>query len=76
MLKWSGEQDVNEFIAGIEQECHDYLALCNAEGKCYREIEEEQSQQKVQEAIKEEVLQAACKFFCEVDISHKQETST
>ena len=75
MLKWAGEQDVKEYLAGLEQERKDYLALRNAEGKCYLEIEEEESLQKFQEASQEEVLQAACKFCREVDVSHKQETS-
>ena len=34
-------------------------------------FEEEDKLQKVQEASQEEVLQAACKFCCEVDVSHK-----
>ena len=72
MLKWAREQDVKEYLAGLEQERRDYLAFRNAEGKCYREIEEEEIQQKVQEASQEEVLQAACKFFREVNVSHKQ----
>ena len=47
------------------------LAFRNAEGKCYREIEEEDIRQKVQEASQEEVLQAACKFCPEGDVSNK-----
>ena len=71
MLKWAGEQDVKEYLSGLEQECQDYLAFRNAEGKCYRIIEEEESRQKVQEASQEEVLQAACKFCREVNVSNK-----
>ena len=70
-LKWDGEQDVKEYLAGLEQERRDSLAFCNAEGKCYREIEEEEIRQKVQEASQEEVLQAACNFCREVDFFHK-----
>ena len=47
MLKWAGEQDVKEYLAGLKQERRDSLAFRNAEGKCYREIEEEESQHKV-----------------------------
>ena len=71
MLKWAGEQVVNEYLAGIEQERRDSLSFRNAEGKCYYEIEEEETQQKIQEASKEEVLQAACKFCFEYNVSHK-----
>ena len=38
MLKWAGEQDLKEYLAGLEQERRDYLAFRNTEGKCYREI--------------------------------------
>ena len=69
------EQDVKEYLAGLEQECRYSLAFRNAEGKCYREIEEEESRQKVQKASQEGVLQAACKFGREVNVYHKQETS-
>ena len=71
MLKWAGEQDVKEYLSGLEQERRDYLAFFNAEGKCYREIEEEEIQQKVKEASQEEVLQSACNVCREVDVSHK-----
>ena len=71
MLKWAGEQDVKEYLAGLEQEIRDSLAFRNAEGKCYREFEEEEIRQKVQEASQEEVLQAACKFCREVNVSQK-----
>ena len=71
MLKSAGEQDVKEYLAGLEQERRDSLAFRNAEGKCYREIEEEESWHKFQEASQEEVLQAACKFCRKVDVSHK-----
>ena len=49
MLKWSVEQDVKEYLAGLEQERQDSLAFRNAEGKSYCEIEEEESRQTVQE---------------------------
>ena len=48
MLKWAGEQDVKEYLAGLEQERRNYLVFGNAEGNWYREIEEEEIQQKVQ----------------------------
>ena len=62
MLKWAGEQDIKEYLAGLEKQRWDSLAFRNAEGKCYREIEEEESRQKVQEASQEEVIQAALSF--------------
>ena len=46
MLKWAGEQDVKEYLAGLEQERQDSLAFRNAEGKCYRETEEEENRKK------------------------------
>ena len=64
MGQWT---ECEEYLAGLEWERQDSLPFCNAEGKCYRGIEEEESRQKVQEASKEEVLQSACKFCCEVD---------
>ena len=33
-LKWAGEQDVKEYLAGLEQERRDSLAFPNAEGEC------------------------------------------
>ena len=37
----------NIYISGLEQERRDSLTFRNAEGTCYREIEEEESRQKV-----------------------------
>ena len=33
MLKWASEQDVKEYLAGLEQERRGSLAFRNAEGK-------------------------------------------
>ena len=71
MLKWAREQNVKEYPAGLEQELWDSLAFRNSEGKCYHEIEEEESRQKLQGASQEEVPQAACKFCLEVDVYNK-----
>ena len=43
MLKWAGEQDVKEYLAGLEQERRGFLAFHNSEGTCYCAIEEEES---------------------------------
>ncbi len=64
MLKWAGENDAKEYLAGEEELRRQSLAFRNAEGRRHREIEEEEKMKELMRMAENEELNAACQ--CDV----------